>query len=50
VRDVTDEDVEVMRAVVTAVRAERGEDLEPHAGDDAWRHGLMALGHDPLKP
>ena len=48
--DLTREDVEVMRQVVEAVRAQRGEDLEPTAGDTAWRHGLMALGHDPLKP
>jgi hypothetical protein len=48
--DLTSGDVEVMEQVVGTVRAERREDLEPVAGDDAWRHRLMTLGHDPLKP
>lgn len=48
--DLTGEDVEVMEGVVDAVRRERGEQPEPTAGDDAWRHRLMSLGHDPLKP
>lgn len=48
--DLTAGDIEVMEAVIGTVRAERGEDLEPQAGDDAWRHRLMNLGHDPLKP
>jgi hypothetical protein len=48
--DVTPEDAAVMRYVVDVVRAERGEDPEPVAGDAAWRHRLMSLGHDPLKP
>ncbi|MGN6132419.1 MAG: DUF3140 domain-containing protein [Nocardioidaceae bacterium] len=52
--DVTPEDVEVMQAVVTEVRAERGEDpLDPvaiSAERDGWRRRLMSLGHDPLKP
>jgi hypothetical protein len=47
--DVTDEDVEVMEAVTGTVRAERGDELEPTAGDAAWRHRLMSLGHDPLR-
>ncbi len=49
--DLTPEDVEVMEAVVSEVRTERGEDpLEPVAGDDGWRRRLMSMGHDPLKP
>jgi hypothetical protein len=48
--DVTDEDVDVMAAVVDRVRSERGDEPEPTAGDAAWRHRLMDLGHDPLKP
>ena len=48
--DVTPDDVEVMEQVVERVLSERGEELEPTAGDDAWRRGLMDLGHDPLKP
>lgn len=48
--DLTPEDAEVMEHVVGYVRALRPGDLEPEAGDTAWRHGLMSIGHDPLKP
>jgi Protein of unknown function (DUF3140) len=48
--DVTDDDLRVMRHVVDTVRAQRREDLEPTAGEAHWRHRLMSLGHDPLKP
>ena len=48
--DLTDDDVAAMGKVVEIVRRERGEEPEPTAGDDHWRHKLMDLGHDPLKP
>ena len=48
--DVTPDDVRVMEKVIRKVLAERREDLEPTAGQDAWRRKLMAMGHDPLKP
>ena len=48
--DLTEDDARVMRRVVERVRAQRRDDLEPTAGDAAWRHELMSLGHDPLKP
>jgi Protein of unknown function (DUF3140) len=48
--DLTDDDVRVMRRVVERVREQRRDDLEPTAGDPNWRHRLMSLGHDPLKP
>jgi Protein of unknown function (DUF3140) len=48
--DLTDDDVTVMAEVVERVTAERGEELEPTAGDAAWRRRLMNIGHDPLKP
>jgi hypothetical protein len=48
--DLTDDDLRVMRSVVQTVRSERREDLEPTAGEAHWRHRLMTLGHDPLKP
>ncbi|ONM50058.1 DUF3140 domain-containing protein [Nocardia donostiensis] len=41
-------DAEAMRTVVEQITRTRG-DLEPTAGDTAWRHRLMSLGHDPLK-
>ena len=48
--DLTSDDRAVMAHVVRSVRAQRGDELEPTAGDDAWRRALMTLGHDPLKP
>jgi Protein of unknown function (DUF3140) len=48
--DLTDDDIGVMRSVVNELRAERGEQPEPAAGDAQWRHRLMSIGHDPLKP
>ncbi|NUR07746.1 MAG: DUF3140 domain-containing protein [Nocardioidaceae bacterium] len=48
--DLTREDVEVMAGVVDRVRSQRGEEPEPTSGNAAWRHHLMDLGHDPLKP
>lgn len=48
--DLTSEDLRVMRKVITRVHAERRDDLEPAAGQASWRHRLMSLGHDPLKP
>ena len=49
-QDLTDDDMRVMRRVVDAVRAERRDDLEPTGGQASWRHRLMTMGHDPLKP
>jgi hypothetical protein len=48
--DVTGDDVRVMRKVIDTVTAERGSDMDPTAGEPHWRHRLMTLGHDPLKP
>ena len=48
--DLTDDDERVMRRVVDRIRAQRRDDLEPVAGQTAWRHRLMSIGHDPLKP
>lgn len=48
--DLTDDDVHVMEKVVAKVHDERREDLEPTAGQANWRHRLMTIGHDPLKP
>jgi hypothetical protein len=48
--DVTDDDIAAMEKVVGIVRRERGEEPEPKAGDDHWRHRLLSIGHDPLKP
>ncbi|MFC3688942.1 DUF3140 domain-containing protein [Aquipuribacter hungaricus] len=48
--DVDADDVALMQRVVDRVRSERREDLEPTAGEAHWRHRLMTVGHDPLKP
>ena len=47
--DLTDDDERVMRKVIDRVRAERGDEPEPTAGQRNWRHRLMTIGHDPLK-
>lgn len=48
--DLTADDEKVMRKVVDRIHAERRDDLEPTAGQENWRHRLMTIGHDPLKP
>jgi Protein of unknown function (DUF3140) len=48
--DLTADDEHLMRKVVDRVHAERRADLEPTAGQENWRHRLMTIGHDPLKP
>jgi uncharacterized protein DUF3140 len=49
--DVIRDDVRVMRRVVRLVNEKRREeDLTPTAGNAPWRHRLMSVGHDPLKP
>lgn len=48
--DLTRDDAETMRAVVDHVHEARRDDLEPVAGDAAWRRDLMRIGHDPLEP
>jgi hypothetical protein len=48
--DLTEDDEKTMRRVVDRVHAQRGNDLEPTARQENWRHRLMSIGHDPLKP
>jgi hypothetical protein len=49
--DLTPEDRQVMRKVVNRIHAGRRRgDREAVAGQTGWRHRLMSLGHDPLKP
>jgi Protein of unknown function (DUF3140) len=48
--DLTADDERVMRRVVDRIHAERSADMEPTAGDEGWRHRMMTIGHDPLKP
>lgn len=48
--DLRSDDVDVMRRVVDRVHEERRADLEPTPGQAQWRHRLMSIGHDPLKP
>ncbi|MEU6060751.1 DUF3140 domain-containing protein [Streptomyces sp. NPDC047097] len=48
--DLTSGDVETMERVVEIVRSQRDPSLDPKAGGTDWRHGLMDIGHDPLKP
>ena len=48
--DLTANDERVMRNVVQRITEQRRDDLEPTAGEAHWRHRLMSMGHDPLKP
>lgn len=48
--DLNPEDLLVMHRVVRQVHAQRRGDREAVAGRASWRHRLMSLGHDPLKP
>ncbi|MGH3829958.1 MAG: DUF3140 domain-containing protein [Pseudonocardiaceae bacterium] len=48
--DLTSDDLQVMRGVIRRVNAERGSHGSARAGRIGWRHRLMSLGHDPLKP
>jgi hypothetical protein len=48
--DLTAEDGRVIQRVVDRVHEQRRDDLEPTAGQAAWRHRLMSIGHDPLRP
>lgn len=48
--DLNSDDLRVMRRVVQRVHAGRQGHSELVAGRTGWRHRLMALGHDPLKP
>jgi hypothetical protein len=49
--DLNEKDEQAMQTVVDRVRAERGDDYdEPVSGGTSWRHRLMRMGHDPLKP
>ncbi|MDQ3763394.1 MAG: DUF3140 domain-containing protein [Actinomycetota bacterium] len=48
--DLNSDDLEVMRRVIRLVRAQHRGDRESVAGRTGWRHRLMSLGHDPLKP
>ncbi|GGT25553.1 hypothetical protein GCM10010271_31430 [Streptomyces kurssanovii] len=48
--DLTADDARVMQRVCDVVRAQRNAEMDPKAGDANWRHSLMNIGHDPLKP
>jgi hypothetical protein len=48
--DVTREDVSVMRQVIDLVSSRLAESGRRRELDDEWRHALMRVGHDPLKP
>lgn len=48
--DATDADVELMREVTDLIRGRLEQPPPTGAQDETWRHTLMTLGHDPLKP
>lgn len=49
-RDLTDDDIRLMRKVVDLIGSLSDEEAEPEPADQSRRHRLMTLGHDPLKP
>ncbi|GAA2609023.1 DUF3140 domain-containing protein [Actinomadura fulvescens] len=48
--DLTDADVGAMREVVDFVEDRLKNQSPSDVQDDGWRHALMTVGHDPLKP
>lgn len=48
--DLTDADTETMRQVVDFVEDRTEQRPAGGAADSEWRHTLMTVGHDPLKP
>ena len=47
--DLTDDDVRAMDDVVERIRDLLDRRPPNGASDDAWRHALLSLGHDPLR-
>ncbi|MFV2173511.1 DUF3140 domain-containing protein [Actinomadura sp. LOL_016] len=48
--DLTGGDAEVMQEVVDYVEEHLDHPPPDEAGDERWRHELMSVGHDPLRP
>ncbi|MGH3390020.1 MAG: DUF3140 domain-containing protein [Actinomadura sp.] len=48
--DLTADDVQVMQEVSDYVADRTANPPSAGAQDEQWRHALMAVGHDPLKP
>lgn len=48
--DLTEDDVATMRQVIDYVEDRRAAEPPEGARNDEWRHSLMTVGHDPLKP
>lgn len=48
--DLTADDIDVMDKAAGHTRRLLAERPPGEANDPAWRHALMDLGHDPLKP
>ncbi|MBA9005587.1 DUF3140 domain-containing protein [Thermomonospora cellulosilytica] len=48
--DLTDEDTRIMRQVVEFVSERLADPPAEGAQNERWRHELMTVGHDPLKP
>lgn len=48
--DLTSHDLQVMQDVVAFVEDRLADPPPAGAADDDWRHALMSVGHDPLRP
>ena len=48
--DLTGQDADVMLRVADFVTQEEARRPDDAMNDEQWRHMLMTVGHDPLKP
>ncbi|REF00190.1 DUF3140 domain-containing protein [Thermomonospora umbrina] len=48
--DLTGDDTEIMREVADFVSGRLADPPPGGGSDEHWRHELMTVGHDPLKP
>lgn len=47
--ELTEQDADVMEQVVDFVLTQEAEGPAAMESDDAWRHALMTVGHDPMR-
>ena len=48
--ELTQQDADVMEQVVDFVLTQEAEGPADMESDDEWRHSLMTVGHDPMRP
>ena len=48
--ELTEQDADVMEQVVDFVLTQEAEGPADMESDEEWRHSLMTVGHDPMRP